>query len=466
MQQRITRKLTTLLIALLLTAPVMAASLKVYLNREQKIDQHFATTYLPQIEEMARQYALELEIIDGAEALPAEITVTPQIVFENRLGRSFYVGRFSELSRLGNFIRTVRNNPQQQAENVKTDILTYRDGRSVTVLPIKITPLTTENGNDEASADAETKFMQLFQKGFEQFAVEASVNFSRTNRAFYLDVHPYANAAGQLFLSYEIYSQFNCVEPVLSQLSEPLVGDLSNPAAVWQKLAIKMEESVFDIISNNLAGDGFTAIPSTTTPTPWPKLNNDDNTTTTQSYTLGNDWTFGGAVDAQSPIVQFNFFAPLDNYAGEVTQMEGELHWEGRNQLSGAFEVNTRDVTMGEENYDKNVHKKYLKVFRYPKATFKFENAMIPLDDIANGTYQAYTVQGEFTMMKRTYPIDVKTSIEPFTGESGEAMLLVTASFDVNIFEKFSINGPDGPEDAKRNMHFSTRFLMEGHTRY
>ena len=457
MQQLKIIQFSTLL--MLLTSTVMANSLMVFVNRGQEIDQHFISEYLPQIREVATQYKLELQVIDETAGIPPEVTVTPQIVFQNQLGRSYYVGRFSELSRLSNFVRTVRNNPQQQAPNSREDILTYREGRSVTVLPVKITSLQYE-ATDQQAIDA-TRFSKLLTKGFSRFEVQPSVDFFRTNRAFYLDVHPYLDANEKLYLSYEIYSQFNCVEPLISQLSIPLSGDFTNQEQLWQQLGEVLENEVFKIIGNNVTGDGFSPIATDIATAPWPVVDPKGATVAQTSYELGTEWTFAGPVDAQTPIVQFNFFAPLDNYAGEVTNMTGSMNWTDRNLLSGDFEVSTKDVTMGEDNYDKNVHKKYLKVFKYPSASFRFKDAQIDLDAVSNGLPQAYTVGGSFTMMKKTYPIEVKTAIEPFTGEDSSPMLLVSASFDVNIFEKFSIKGPDGPDDAKRNMHFSTSFLME-----
>ncbi|MEL7144989.1 MAG: YceI family protein [Bacteroidota bacterium] len=459
MQRQIIIKLTTLLTFLLLTEITAASSLIVFVNREKQIDQHFISEYLPQIRQVAQQYKLDLKVTDGAQGVPAEVTVTPQIVFQNHLGRSFYVGRFSELSRLSNFIRTVRNNPQQQVKNSKENILTYQQGRSLTVLPVKITTLQHEISTENTIVD-ESAFESMLQKGFSRFNLEQSVNFTRTNRAFYLDVHPYLNSHNQLFLSYEIYSQFNCVEPLISKLAEPIEGALSNQEKLWQQLGTMLEDQVFEIIAQNLTGDGFTAVATETTTKAWPVVQNDGSTKGADAITLGTDWQYAEAVDAQTPIVQFNFFAPLDNYAGEVTNMKGQMRWTDRTSLSGSFQVSTKDVTMGEANYDKNVHRKYLKIFKYPRASFTFKNALIDLDEISEGQTQAYTVDGAFTMMKKTYPIKVKTSIEPFTGKDGSPMLLVTASFDVNIFEKFGINGPDGPDDAKKNMHFSTRFLM------
>ena len=210
-----------------------------------------------------------------------------------------------------------------------------------------------------------------------------------------------------------------------------------------------MVSDVNQLIMEDLKGDGFSPVPTNTLNTNWPKvMASTDNKFTKTVTELANQWQVDGALDMNTPIIQFNFFAPLDNYAGEVKKMDGEISWEGDQLLSGKFKVSTKDVTMGEATYDKNVHKKYLKVFRFPLASFKFQNAIVPISEIKNGPVKAFDIEGSFTMMKKSYPVIVKASLEPFTSETGETKLLLNVNFDVNIFEKFNINGPDGPEDA------------------
>ena len=46
-----------------------------------------------------------------------------------------------------------------------------------------------------------------------------------SDRAFYMDFHPYRDAAGRLFVSTAIYSGFNCVEPVFQGFDEPIAGE-------------------------------------------------------------------------------------------------------------------------------------------------------------------------------------------------------------------------------------------------
>lgn len=438
-----------------------ADNLIVFVDESEPIDQYFIKNYLEEIKNLSDQYNLDFMLKDVREGAPQEITITPQIVFQNEIGKSYYVGRFSETSRLASFIRTIRNNPQKVTENKKRNILTKRSGKSLTVLPVKFTKLKgAVKITPELQNYLDLKSKKFFE-GFSEFALEDQVIFEKTNRAFYLDVHPYIDIKDSLYLSYEIYSQFNCVEPVISKLTDPLKGDWKNQEGIWEKLGSVMEMEVSKLISNNFKGDGFSIIPENIKSTKWPVVfSNKVSQPKKVISEISNKWRFDGALDVNTPIIQFNFLAPLDSYAGEVKKMDGNMEWKNGEMLSGTFKVSTKDVTMGESSYDKNVHKKYLKVFKFPLAVFEFTDAIVPIDQINNSSTQAFIINGEFTMMKKAYPVAVKASFEPFIGENGETKLLANVNFDVNIFKKFSINGPDGPEEAKRNMHFSMQFLM------
>jgi len=45
---------------------------------------------------------------DVRQGVPAEITATPTIVFQNTRGRAIYASRYTELNTIKNFVRTSR----------------------------------------------------------------------------------------------------------------------------------------------------------------------------------------------------------------------------------------------------------------------------------------------------------------------------------------------------------------------
>ncbi|MEM7108379.1 MAG: YceI family protein [Bacteroidota bacterium] len=437
----------------------------VFVDEAKKLDQKFMADYYEALVEIAETLEIEIVKFDVKDGAPKEITITPQIVFQNQFGRSFYVGRYAELSRFNVFLRTVARNPQTDKSNLKAEILSYRNGRSTTALPVKITEITGGFSGDPK--EFQRKAMAAFYSGFEQFELEEQLDFGRTNRLFYLDVHPFVSEKGKLYLSYEIYSQFNCVVPVFSQLSQPFVAEFTDYENAFRQLAKIFEDEVFRISRTSTVGDGFTPVSETAAVTTWESLGlalkegeGYMQTNRMEVTDIGDRWRVMGAIDKITPVVQFNFYAPLDNYAGEVSQLTGTLRWENE-LLSGRFFVDTEDVTMGEETYDKNVHKKYIKVKRFPEASFVFENFKWGRKDMLAPDAGPQLISGTFSFMGKTREIEAATQIVPVTEKDNTIRLLVTSEFDLNIYEHSKVNGPDGPKAARENMHFKLNFVMD-----
>jgi polyisoprenoid-binding protein YceI len=204
-------------------------------------------------------------------------------------------------------------------------------------------------------------------------------------------------------------------------------------------------------------------IPSKT----WVELNLDlpkgtsTNDVVNSDIPLKKNWTYAGAIDADVPALQFRFMSPLDRYVGEVTKLKGDLQLNDNQQLtSGDFEVETNSVTMGIPDFDEKIHKKFIKAYKFPKATFRFNNLSNP-PKIAWNKTTSCEVYGDFTMVGKTKKVAMQTQLTPTMGDNGETLLLVQATFSLNITDDFGINGPDGPEMAKKTMNFNLNFYIK-----
>ncbi|MEM9858852.1 MAG: YceI family protein [Bacteroidota bacterium] len=441
-----------------------AAQIIVFVDESKPLDKDFLKTYYPEIQGIAKALDIELLKLDISKGAPVEITVTPQLIFQNEFGRSFYVGRYSELSRFKVFLRTVARNPQTEKSNFKNDILTYHQGRSTTALPVKVTQVSGSYAGDQA--DFRNRALAAFNKGFKKFSIEPQLDFKRTDRLFYLDIYPFISEEEKLYLSYEIFSQFNCVVPVYSRLTDPLVGEVSQFEAMFQKLAAIFENEVLKMSKEATNGDGFSIVSNSTASVSWEDLGlgeiktiNNLSVEKIKAADLIDTWVVASTIDKLTPMVQFNFYAPLDSYAGEVKNLNGTLKWKAK-ELSGSFMVNTKDVTMGEETYDKNVHKKYIKVKRFPEASFVFESFSITPATLLSGETDTYLIPGTFYFMGKSRNVTAATQIVPVKTASGTIQLVISSAFDLNIFEHSQVNGPDGPKEARENMQFKLNFTM------
>ncbi len=433
----------------------------------QTDNQRFIKETLPKI----KQYCTDKNIVllekNATEGLPLELTSTPALIFQNEKGRSIYAARYAEFSTIENFIRTSRAFPQQLSLNSKKDVLTYQNGRMKTSTVLKITPISgTVPSNFDAIAFLK-KANKAIDNSMQLFDYQEKTDLQKTDRIYYLDFHPFVDKSGKLFLSYEMYSQFSCTIPVFSKIKIPLEGTLDNAETLFAQIGKTFENEIVSQLKNATNGDAYEAISDKTPIVSWQNLgleipnNSEMNTVSTDfsSKKLAQQWIFKGAIDKETPMMAFHFQEPLDRYAGEVKQIKGSMQLNDNQELTkGFFEVSTSSLTMGIADFDHKIHEKYIKVGRFPKATFSFDKQQIPL---TFGKTTDVNLVGEFTLMGKKIPLTMTTQLTPSIGSKGEQLLIAQATFSINITDDFGIKGPDGPDPAKKTMNFFLNFYLE-----
>lgn len=430
-------------------------------------DTFFVKNTLPKIMDLAKNKKIVVKLQDAKNGLPEGINATPCLVYQNALGRSIYAARYTEFSTIENFIRTSRVVPQQQVVNEKRDVLAMQQGRLQVIAALKITALQGEklNGFDENEFQVFAK--KTIDSVMQKFDNQLLVNLSKTDRVFYFDLHPYLDKQGELFLTYEIYSQFSCIQPIFSRLNLPVHGDWRYRNILLAKVAEIVETEILRQLKQSKNGDALSPVSNETPIKTWSELNLDLPKSTSTNNVVSSDtplkknWTYAGAIDPDVPALQFRFMSPLDRYVGEVKRLKGDLQLNDNQQLiSGFFEVETNSVTMGIPDFDEKIHKKYIKAPKFPKATFRF-NDLQNLPKIAWNKTTSCEVYGDFTMVGKTKKVAMQTQLTPTMADNGEILLLVQATFSLNITDDFGINGPDGPEIAKKTMNFNLNFYTK-----
>ena len=428
-------------------------------------NQLFIKETLPKIKKYCAEKKIELIEKNASDGLPSEITSTPALVFQNDRGRSIYAARYTEFSTIENFIRTSRAFSKSEATNCKKDILAYQNGRMKVAASIKITPLSGSVPSGFNISLFEKNAKNSINIAMQLFDYQSEICLNKTDRVYYLDFHPFVDKDGKLFLSYELYSQFSCTVPVLSKIKTPLEGTLANSEILFAQIAKNLEAEIIAQLESSKIGDAYTPILKTIQNKTWLELGleNTSNKTTNDKKLdflegkLLKNWNYAGPIDSETPALAFHFQEPLDRYAGEVKQIRGKIELNDNQQLSeGRFEVNTSSLTMGIADFDKKVHDKYIRVKRFPTATFSFKQKNI---DLAFGKTTDVAIVGDFTLMGKTIPMTMQTQLTPTIGIKGEQLIVVQATFSLNITDDFGIKGPDGPDPAKKTMQFFMNFF-------
>lgn len=436
---------------------------------QKHMDVCFTQAHLPDIRSFAASEDIEFIERDITEGLPPEITTTPAIIFQNGKGRSIYAGRYAELNTIQNFVRTARLRATQTVNLQRQNIFLWADGRAKIAVSVKLTSLIGPELHQVDTIGFYARALQAMEKRMQLFQWTRTVELKRTDRSFYLDLHPYINEEGQLFLGMAIFSQFNCITPLFQNFEQIMPGPFATFEQLFERVGEQLERLIQEQLKQSTIGDAYSAIPASIPAVSWktiglslPALEENKYCAISSDQSLPKNWEYAGAIDAKIPTVQFRFMEPLERYSGEMRKMQGNLKLNNEGLIeSGYFEVDTRSMTMGMESLDKKVLKSYLKAKRFPKSSFRFINTQ-GLNTLRWGMTSSLAIEGIFYLMKYKKRIVVKAMITPLVDELGNPLLSVQANFELNITDDFGIAGPDGPDPAKKMLLFNLNFLMKG----
>ena len=427
--------------------------------------------YMPKLFELAGELNVGIVPIDiAAKGAPPQVTITPLIAFQNWRGRSIYQGRYTTVDRMKNFVRTARLMPQGKDPLVLRDIPVVSLGAAKVGSPIKITALSGSVPADHDQVAFEKAFRQAMARGFAKYRFEQTAQFGRADRLFYMDFHPYRGAGGKFFVSTALFSQFHCHEPVYVSKS-PAQGTWDQREKVIAQAAASLEAQVIRQINESQIGDGFEVVGKNIAQKSWEQLGLGLPAKPRRSVNepidqieLGRKWQMDVDAQKNTPVVQFAFASPLDNYTGEVKQLDGTVVLGDGLTLAdarGRFNAKVATLTMGEDELDAHIHEGLLDVDTHPTASFTFEKIESPQARLTFGQVIPAALVGQFTLMGKTIDLTAPASVEAYIGEDGQPRLSITATWVLKIDKPWKLEGPSGPQDARNVMNFRANIVLK-----
>jgi len=181
------------------------------------------------------------------------------------------------------------------------------------------------------------------------FEIKNLVSLKRTDRSFYIDIYPYVDEAGELYINWALFSQFSCIDPV-AQSDQPFKISYKKRAGLLEKIGQQMESLIDKQLQASNIGDAYTPVAEQIPTLDWDALGlplpEGKSTMTSQPIPEGTklpqNWNYAGPVKPDLPALQFRFQAPLDRYSGEVKQLKGSLQLDEAYQIqSGSFKADT-----------------------------------------------------------------------------------------------------------------------------
>ncbi len=427
---------------------------------------------LEDIEGLAKEMSIQFIIHNSADGIPTGVTTLPSLYFQNRKGRSKYYGRYSNIPRLKNFIRTSKLAHQKNEAHEKKHLFVWKEGRADVSAPLKLTELTGSVPPDFDQAAFEEMAKKALADGMQFFKLEDTHLTTKNTRSFYFNIYPYLSESNELSLSTEVFSQYNCVKPVFTQDIPIAQSKWAEKEVAFKQAGKFVEEEILRQIKYSEAGDAFQPVSNKVKEISWEGMGLGDaldmdeqvERKVVKEFEFARSWKVEQRENKEEPIIIYHFLSPVDNYAGEVKELAGVMELSKNGSMEGAtgkFVVDIGDVTMGSDDFDKEVHYKMLNRKSFPEASFEFVRVNGVKDELKLGVSQKMEVEGVFTMMGIPIPIVVDTEIEPFMAKNDVPKLQVNCTFQLPLFEKFNVEGPDGPSPAKDVLQFYMQFNLE-----
>ncbi len=429
------------------------------------VDDVFQERQLPLIRKVAAAMGVPVHLVDASKGVPAEVLLTPLIIYQNHRGRSVYQGRTTTPERVRNFIRTSRFIPQGNTPNHRTNIPVWEKGHTRLWAPLKVAAVT---GSPPPGYDHDRFVKEALvhiNNGFKHFRTELSADLGRADRGFYMDFYPWLAEDGTLFLSLALYSQFHCKEPVFELKKQPLTGPWRRRHELFQRAGRILEAEVVKRIKDPDGGDGFDAIAQNVVATTWeqlgfprPKASARESVKVLGNAKLSQDWVLATPGLDDPPMIQFRFPAPLDSYAGEARTGLGEFHLTPdllMDNAQGFVQINTDSaITMGDPVLDDAIKGSImLNTKKYPTAKFVIQQVRSDGRPLVYGSLKPAGISGEFTLKGKTQPLSLAAEAEPVLDALGRPTLLVRGRFQIDL-QAFDIEGAEGPAPARHTLVF------------
>ena len=433
------------------------------------VDDIFLERALPGIRKLADEMGVSVHVVDARKGAPAEVMLTPLIVYQNFRGRSVYQGRTTTPERIRNFMRTSRFVPQGKERNRRENIPVWSEGHSRVWAPLKVAPVSGKRPEDYNHDAFAAKALKSVARGFKKFRIQKVAELDRADRGFYMDFNPWISEDGTLIITVVVFSQFDCKAPVFSK---KIVGPWKNYQKLFSQASAAGEDAVEQIIANPASGDSFDSVRNNTPQKTWaqigfplppaPKVKTGGMAV---SAVVPKDWVLTDSGPDDPPMIQFRFPAPLDNYAGEVISGRGELSLPENRMVGGAegfIEIDTRGtITMGDPRLDEAIQgSMILYSKKFSAARFDIEKISGDGQPIAYGRLSPAVVAGKFSLKGKSVPLTATTEIEPILGEDGKPRLLVGGAFKIDL-RTFNIEGADGPAPARHMLLFDLNFILK-----
>ncbi|MCH2023104.1 MAG: YceI family protein [Saprospiraceae bacterium] len=436
-----------------------------------KTDSEFTKSDINKLKEEMHKNNIPSKIIDVNEkGAPIDIGYTPCIVYRNYLGKKLYKGRHTSHKRILNFIRTVRRLEQSSISYKEKNIIVWKKERANLFFKLKITSPEGVLPDDFDQKQFDKMMIKGIKQGFNEAHYCKSHLVGNSDDIFFCNFYPYFSKDGNVYVSTEIFSHYDCINPIYQQFDFP--SKSNSIMAAFDSAASNTFSEIKIQIVNSKKGDAINYIDKNIKVINWndldlnkleaPKKNIQ---TEIKNIAFPIKWDLSGPVDESTPILTFHFPPPLRNYGGELKKTSGNITLNNNHSLedaAGTFVVDVNSLEMGVTSLNNAVKETMLIVKKYPTATLVFRKIYSDDLKLAIGKITHADIEADLTIVHKTGQVIAKSQFEPFLNEQGDLMLLVSSQFVAeDLTGSYQISGPDGPSTSNNKMFFNANFIMK-----
>jgi len=287
---------------------------------------------------------------------------------------------------------------------------------------------------------------------------------------FYCNFYPYIAEDGKVYVGHEIFSHYDCINPIYKQFDKPGTGNSVEEG--FTAAASGVFPEIKRQVDSSQLGDAMNFVSKKIKIIPWKKLNlrklkaPDKGTfANVQNVDFPKEWTLVGPIDDDTPLLTFNFPPPLRQYGGELKKTTGSLSLKEDKTLenaSGKFIVEVKSLEMGDGSLNHSVKESMLFVDEFPNAQLEFSKIVSEDFKLKLGKITQVNIEAQLTMLAKSDFVAATAQFEPFLNDKGELLLQVTTQFILpDLTGSYKIDGPDGPKEASNTMLFNANFLMK-----
>ncbi len=446
-----TNSLTLLFIGFLITAASAQEQLVVFTNAKPDVPvlKDFNDNYLHQIKDLAKKVNIKFSQVDANEGLPAEVTSLPSIYYISNGKKILYKGRYGTIDRIKSFIINQRTFGFSPRPLTKQKLFVREADGFQTGINLKITPLTKQTVSKPTDVTQEVT-LEL-KAVFSQFLWKDEFSFKEQSKLFYLNIYPYQSASGKYYLSYEIFSQHHCLEPVYKNFENPAKGKTLRDAV--HMLGKQAETKLLELLQSTDYTDGLMTSTGRYDEKSWDELGISLSKSATTNDTEGISSLPIGKFDykeSQIAPINFTFPPPVSQYAGSISKLDGSITY-GKSVLQGVFFVDIMTLDMGDPGLNESVITEQLLGNQYRQAKIQINHhfGTIP-------TQENIPIPAKMSFMGKEFDIKIQCTFNC----PSKAEVIVLANFDLDITPFSTLEKPDGPAPQNSTVKINASFKM------